>query len=455
MKEPATSFLQGKAPLLPLIQEHLRESRFRALNSLMFGYLVLVLFEVTLALIYLALTHKMLAELPVLCVVAVFSLVMYSLRHRYPEQITLAFLSLLALVQIPFILSSVPIVAIAFLSASGCFMAVVFALLTRKTLAFWGSIATSFLICAAFLLRVLLMPEAFQAFERTFLIVLIIAAFLFASFVAFLTRWLKQSFVDALYLGQEIASELEKTRNEAMLANQAKSQFLANMSHELRTPLNAIIGYAEIIQEEVEQDDLDREMLAEDTGKILESSQLLLELISGILDLTKLDSEKMELTPKEIELAPFCDQIYRRILPFAKRQNNQFSLALEEDVGCLLSDPSMLQKVLFHLLHNANKFTKSGTVTMSVKVGQHEGKEGISFAIQDTGIGIEEAQIEQLFDAFHQADLSSTRSYGGAGLGLAITRRMIALLQGQMTIKSKTEEGTLFTIWLPQKLEQT
>ena len=242
--------------------------------------------------------------------------------------------------------------------------------------------------------------------------------------------------------------ELLQARDAAQAANRAKSGFLANMSHELRTPMNAIIGYSEMLIEEAE--DLEMESFISDLKKIHGAGAHLLSLINDILDLSKIEAGKMELYLESFAVDKMLADIASTVQTLVHKKHNQFELRGAESAGTMRSDLTKVRQTLFNLISNAAKFTENGTITLSVERGTDaETGDWLEFAVADTGIGIAEDKIEDLFKEFTQADASTTREYGGTGLGLAITRRFCTLLGGTIVCTSKLGEGTTFTMRLP------
>jgi signal transduction histidine kinase/CheY-like chemotaxis protein len=229
------------------------------------------------------------------------------------------------------------------------------------------------------------------------------------------------------------------------MASEHKSAFLASMSHELRTPLNAIIGYSEMLYETA-QDEGQDEFLP-DLAKIRDAGRHLLGLINDILDLSKIEAGKMEVYLEEVALGPLVEEVRSIIEPLAAVNANHLEIACPASLGTLYTDRTKLKQSLLNLLSNAGKFTHEGKVRLEVRPGNGE----ISFIVGDTGIGMTEEQQGRLFQAFSQADVSTTRRYGGTGLGLAITKHFCEMLGGGITVESVPERGSTFTITLPDR----
>jgi ammonium transporter len=247
--------------------------------------------------------------------------------------------------------------------------------------------------------------------------------------------------------------ELEEARDAAESANRAKSAFLANMSHELRTPLNAIIGYSEMLQEDAV--DFGYEDFVPDLSKIRSAGNHLLDLINNILDLSKIEAGKMELFLETFDLANMLDTVGVTVQQLIHKNSNRFVLDIEEDIGQMVADLTKVRQVLFNLLSNAAKFTENGTITLAAYRETHDGKDWISFAVRDTGIGMTVEQMQDVFDEFTQADVSTTRKYGGTGLGLAICYRFCQMMGGDLKVESALMQGSTFTAILPAVVENT
>jgi GAF domain-containing protein/CheY-like chemotaxis protein len=248
--------------------------------------------------------------------------------------------------------------------------------------------------------------------------------------------------------------ELEAKSRELEVASRHKSEFLANMSHELRTPLNAIIGYSEMLQEEAHDQHADG--FVPDLQRIHAAGKHLLELINAVLDLSKIEAGKMELYLETFEVFPLLRDVAAVLEPLAQKNANRLEVRCAPDVGVIRADLTKLRQALFNLLSNACKFTERGVVTVDVarETATADGDDSIVFAVRDTGIGIAPEQMARLFEEFGQADASTTRRYGGTGLGLALSRRLCRMMGGDITVASEPGRGSTFTIRLPAEVKE-
>ena len=244
----------------------------------------------------------------------------------------------------------------------------------------------------------------------------------------------------------------EEARVKAEDANRSKSEFLANMSHELRTPLNAIIGYSEMLEEDAS--DVGQDDFLPDLQKIQGAGKHLLGLINSVLDLSKIEAGRMELFLEDFSIQQLVAEIADTIQPLAHKNGNHLTVFCPDHIGQLHGDKTKLRQSLFNLLSNACKFTQNGDITLTVEQmpspNEEDKGEWICFTTTDTGIGMQSEQIDKIFDAFTQADASTTRKYGGTGLGLAITKQFINMMGGNVEVESTYGQGTTFTIEMPQ-----
>ena len=238
--------------------------------------------------------------------------------------------------------------------------------------------------------------------------------------------------------------ELSATRDLAVQANQAKSLFLANMSHELRTPLNAIIGYCDVLEEEALDSGLAR--FVTDLNKIQNAGRHLLELINTLLDVAKVEAGRMPVVVENFAMTTFLNSLMDVVHPLAEKNGNQISLESDPAIQELETDRTKLMQILLNLISNACKFTEYGQVMIRIaRVGGDE----IEFSVEDTGIGMDEGALGRVFEPFTQADSSTTRRFGGTGLGLTLVQHFVTMLGGSLSAHSQPDLGSCFKVWLP------
>ncbi|MGB5248836.1 MAG: response regulator [Gammaproteobacteria bacterium] len=244
------------------------------------------------------------------------------------------------------------------------------------------------------------------------------------------------------------AKDMAETARDAAEQNtRAKSAFLANMSHELRTPMNAIIGYSEMIEEELEEEEL--ESFLPDVRKIKAAGKHLLALINDILDLSKVEAGRMDLFLERFDLKEMLEESAATVQPLMGSRDLEFVTRFADDLGVVRADLTKLRQALFNLLSNAAKFTHEGEVVLAAEREDRDGVPWIRIEVRDSGIGIEQDKLSQVFEEFTQADLSTTREYGGTGLGLTISRRFCQMMGGDITVASTPGVGSTFTIEIP------
>lgn len=260
----------------------------------------------------------------------------------------------------------------------------------------------------------------------------------------------------------KLQADLIRARDQAEQANRAKSSFLANMSHELRTPLTAILGYTQLMKLEMAEDASPR--MVHDLDAISTAGDHLLNLISSLLDLTKIEAGKLALRVEPFSIADLAAEIGTTVQPLIERNQNQLLISCSDHIGAMLSDPVRLRQVLLNLLGNAAKFTERGTIELRVQISDlppvevpgngssQSGGPWVIFEIADTGIGIPEEQLPMLFDAFTQAGALPDRLNDGTGLGLHLSRRMCWMMGGDLAVRSKSGAGSTFTVYLPREL---
>ncbi|TAF05344.1 MAG: PAS domain-containing sensor histidine kinase [Oscillatoriales cyanobacterium] len=255
-------------------------------------------------------------------------------------------------------------------------------------------------------------------------------------------------------------------KEAAELANRAKSAFLANMSHELRTPLNAIIGYSDILVEDAQE--LGNEQTVSDLDKIRNAGKHLLRLIDDILDISKIEADKMELCLESFDVGGLIEEVAVTVKPLMEKNGNVLHVNIGEGIGAMHADLMKVQQVLLNLLSNAAKFSTAGTIELGVARITSEvlknkyqptvtqililDSDFLIFRVKDTGIGMTKEQQERLFQPFTQADNSTTRKYGGTGLGLTISQRFCQMMGGDIEIESEIGSGSTFTVFLPAAL---
>lgn len=244
--------------------------------------------------------------------------------------------------------------------------------------------------------------------------------------------------------------DLRKAREDAEAARKAQSDFLAGTSHDLRTPLNAILLYSELLRGDAEAEG--RTETVEDLGKIHAAGQHLLQLLNDLLDLAKVEAGKMNLYLEELYLPDLVAEVQDLATPLVAQKGNTFQLEVDPTLGNFVSDATRLRQILLNLLSNAAKFTEAGVITLALRPGSTNAGAGLVAEVRDTGLGMSPDQIDRLFQEFVQGEDSTTKRFGGTGLGLVLSRRLCTLLGGDIQVASEVGKGSTFTVWLPSRI---
>lgn len=264
-------------------------------------------------------------------------------------------------------------------------------------------------------------------------------------FIRIMSQWV------GISMERRVAVERDNARSAAEAANQAKGTFLANMSHELRTPINAILGYGEILLEDCEE--FGNEQMKQDLEKIQLAGTHLTKIISNILDLSRIEAGKIEINCNDIDIASLLNEVANTARPLTTKNKNKFSIQLSDNVGGMYSDATIIRQVLLNIISNAAKFTTDGLINLEAGAKNISGIEHVIFTVSDTGIGMTEDQIEIIFNEFSQASSVASSQDVGIGLGLSISKKYCALLNGYMTVTSNPGKGSRFCVTLPRTFQ--
>ena len=242
-------------------------------------------------------------------------------------------------------------------------------------------------------------------------------------------------------------SELVQARDTALEANRHKSEFLANITHELRTPLQSILGYTEVVKEVLEDEGIFN--CEKDVDKITHNADHLLSLINSILDISKIEAGRMEVSSQNVNIKSLLNRAVDTVAPLIEKNNNELKIITNDANSAFLVDEKKLFQILLNLLSNAAKFTHEGTITLSAAIKN----QNLLIEVSDTGIGIDQEQQEIIFEPFRQIDGSETRQFLGTGLGLSITMHFTQLLGGEMKLSSEVGKGSCFSVSIPKKTD--
>jgi signal transduction histidine kinase len=268
-----------------------------------------------------------------------------------------------------------------------------------------------------------------------------------------------QALIEEIVERKRTQVELQKAKEAAEAANLAKSQFLANMSHELRTPLNGILGLSQLLKEDAH--DFGYTDFIPELEAIHQSGKQLLAVINDILDISKIEAGQMNLYLETFNVPTLIDEVMTTTQPMVEKNGNTLVVDCANDLGTMHADLTKVRQVLLNLLSNAAKFTEQGTITLEVsreekskvtQLNEQLNSSFIVFRVTDTGIGMTQEQLKQIFKAFTQADASTTRKYGGTGLGLTISRHFCQIMGGKITAFSQLGQGSTFTVRLPAQV---
>lgn len=241
-------------------------------------------------------------------------------------------------------------------------------------------------------------------------------------------------------------SEIKKAENELIKTNKTKDEFLGMISHELRTPLNVIQGYSSLLDEEL------RNIKNDDVSMYIEnihnSGEMLLKVVNNLLELSDLTAGKVKVDNIPIDIEMIVTQLKYRLEKDFDKNGNKL-VCTHDDIKPFEQDLALLMKILFELMTNANKFTENGEITLSISLQKKDGIDWMLFEISDTGCGMSEITINQIFEAFHQADSSLKRSFAGLGLGLSIVEKIVKIINGYIEVESELGKGSTFSIFVP------
>jgi signal transduction histidine kinase len=256
---------------------------------------------------------------------------------------------------------------------------------------------------------------------------------------------LGRGWTKALSALDQANQRIEASYQAALRANEAKSRFLADMSHELRTPLSAILGYSELIEDQLEDDEMPD---THDLERIQKSGRHLLELVNQVLDLSRIEAGYIDLELGAVDLSAMAREVADTMRPLAAARRTDLRIEIDDSVPPVALDALRIRQVLTNLMSNAVKFTDDGTVTIAVL----HGIDDIRVVVKDTGLGIAKESLDRIFEPFEQADASVQHTHGGTGLGLAISRQLVQEMGGELSAESTAGKGSTFVVAFPRSL---
>jgi len=250
----------------------------------------------------------------------------------------------------------------------------------------------------------------------------------------------------------KISLELEGAKRIAENLNSERSRFFSKMSHELRTPLNSIVGYSELLEEDLEEQENPNQQWLKDVKRISSSGRLLMSLVGEVLDTDKIESTELEMSVSQFSILDWCENITITSQPLMEKNGNTLKVAVKKTDEFIQTDEQKLTQIVLNLLSNAAKFTSDGLVQLNVQVERGPVDSRLHISVVDQGIGIEKEIIPKLFASYIQADETISSSYGGTGLGLSLCRKFAVLLGGEISVESEIGKGATFTLDIPADL---